>query len=110
MFSFSLHQILTLPSECLNRNRDSSGQATFLQSSTVQFWGALENCSLFFLFVVEMSGTRWGLLLLLPIRLKVVCVVASQMLHSNNVSQQDSAITGLKSVQAQKCLIYFKLI
>ncbi|MBN3297538.1 MEGF9 protein, partial [Amia calva] len=37
MFSFCLRQILTLPSECLNRNRDSSDQATFFQSSTVQF-------------------------------------------------------------------------
>jgi len=40
----------------------------------------IANCSLFFLFVVEMSVTRWGLLLLYPIRLKVVLVVASQML------------------------------
>jgi len=58
MFSFCLHQILTLPSECLNRNRDSSDQATFFQSSTFQFWWAFANFSLFFLFVVEMSGTH----------------------------------------------------
>uniref|UniRef100_A0A3B4BBS2 Uncharacterized protein n=1 Tax=Periophthalmus magnuspinnatus TaxID=409849 RepID=A0A3B4BBS2_9GOBI len=38
MFSFCLRQILTLPFECLNRNRDSSDQATFFQSSMVQFW------------------------------------------------------------------------
>jgi len=56
MISFCLRQILTLPSERLNRNRDSSDQATFFQSLTVQFWWALANCSLFFLFVVEMSG------------------------------------------------------
>jgi len=32
MFSFGLCQILTLPSECLNRNRDSSDQATFFSN------------------------------------------------------------------------------
>jgi len=75
MFSFFLLQILTLPSECLNRNRDSSDQATIFffflengkqtifQSSAVQFWSALANSSLLFLFVVEVSGTQWGLLL-----------------------------------------------
>jgi len=41
MFSFCLRQILTLPSECLNRNGDSSDQATFLQCSTVQYFGEL---------------------------------------------------------------------
>jgi len=59
MLSFCSCQILTL-SECLNRNRDSSDQATFFQSSAVQFWRALSNCSLFFLSVVEMSGTQCG--------------------------------------------------
>ncbi|XP_070405685.1 snaclec alboaggregin-D subunit beta-like [Nothobranchius furzeri] len=37
MFSFCLCQILTLPFECLSRNPDSSDQATFFQSSTVQY-------------------------------------------------------------------------
>jgi len=37
IFSFCLRQILTLPSERLSRNRDSSDQATFFQSSTVNF-------------------------------------------------------------------------
>ncbi len=43
MLSCSLHQILTLPSECCSRNRDSSDQATFFQSSIVQFCWACAN-------------------------------------------------------------------
>ncbi len=45
MLSCSLHQILTLSSECWSRNRDSSDQATFFQSSIVQFWWFL--CELY---------------------------------------------------------------
>ncbi len=37
MLSCSLCQILTLPSECRSRNRDSSEQAMFFQSSIVPF-------------------------------------------------------------------------
>jgi len=44
-------------------------------------WQHAVLCSLWGqVFVVEISGTRWGLLLLYPISLKVVRVVASQML------------------------------
>ncbi len=57
-------QILTLLSECHRRNRDSSDQATFFQSSIVQFCWACVNCSLRFLFLADRSGTRCGLLLL----------------------------------------------
>ncbi len=46
MVSCSLRQILTLPSECRSRNRDSSDQAKFFQSSIFQFWWACANCSL----------------------------------------------------------------
>ncbi len=46
------------------KNRDSSEQATFFQSSIVQFWWACANCSLHFLFLADRSGTRCGLLLL----------------------------------------------
>jgi len=53
----SISQTPSEPSECLNRNQDSSDQTTFFQSSTVQFWRAPANCSLFFLFVVEMSDS-----------------------------------------------------
>ncbi len=64
MLSCSLHQILTLPSECRSRNRDSSDQATFFQSSIVQFWWACANCcSLRFQLLEDRSGTRCGLLL-----------------------------------------------
>ncbi len=63
MLSCSLHQILTLPSECRSKNRDSSDQATAFQSSIVQFWRACVNCSLF-LFIADRSGTLCGLLLL----------------------------------------------
>ncbi len=42
MLSCSLRQILTLT--CRSRNRDSSDQATFFQSSIVQFWWAWVNC------------------------------------------------------------------
>ncbi len=42
MLSCFLRQILTLPSECRRRNRDSSDQATFFQSSIVQFWWVCE--------------------------------------------------------------------
>ncbi len=48
----------------VSRNRDSSDQATFFQSSIIQFWWACANCSLRFLFLADRSGTRWGLLLL----------------------------------------------
>ncbi len=64
MLSCSLRQILTLPSECCSRNRDSSDQATFFQSSIVQFWWSGVNCSLRVLFLSDRSGTRCGLLLL----------------------------------------------
>ncbi len=37
MLSCSLCQILTLPSECRSRNQDSSDQATFFQTSSVQW-------------------------------------------------------------------------
>ncbi len=46
MLSCSLCQILTQPSERCSRNRDSSDQATFFQSSIVQFWWPCVNCSL----------------------------------------------------------------
>ncbi len=48
----SCSKILTLPSECRSRNRDSSDQATFFQS-VVQFWSACANCSLSILFLAE---------------------------------------------------------
>ncbi len=64
MLSCSLCQILTLPSECCSRNRDSSDQATFFQSSIFQFWWTCANCRLRFLFLGDRSGTRCGLLLL----------------------------------------------
>ncbi len=51
-------QILTLPSECCSRNRDS------FQSSIVQFWWACVNCSFSFLFLADRSGTQCGLLLM----------------------------------------------
>jgi len=41
MFSFCLRQILTLPSECLNRNRDSSDDATFFSSLQLSNFGEL---------------------------------------------------------------------
>ncbi len=60
MLSCSLRQILTLQSECCSRNRDSSDQATFFQSSIVQFWWSCVNCSLRFLFLSDRRGTRCG--------------------------------------------------
>ncbi len=51
-------------SECCSRNLDSSDQATFFQSSIIQFWWACANFGLCFLFLADRSGTRWGLLLL----------------------------------------------
>ncbi len=79
MLSCSLRQILTLPSESRSRNRDSSDQATFFQSSIVQFWWACANCILRVLFLSDRSGTRCGLLLLEPICFRVRCVVCSEM-------------------------------
>ncbi len=58
MLSCSLRQILTLLSECRSRNRDSSDQATFFQSSVVQFWWVCVNCILRVLFLADRSGTR----------------------------------------------------
>ncbi len=63
IMSCSLHQILTLPSECRSRNRDSSDEAKFLKSM-VQFWWACAICCLRFLFLADRSSTRCGLLLL----------------------------------------------
>ncbi len=45
----------------VSRNRDSSDQVTFFQSSIFQFWWVCVNC---FLFLGDRSGTRCGLLLL----------------------------------------------
>ncbi len=58
MLSCALCQILTLPSECRSRNQDSSDQATFLQSSFVQFWWSCVNCSLRSLFLADCSVLR----------------------------------------------------
>ncbi len=79
LISCSLHQILTLLSECRSRNRDSSEQATFLQSSIVQFWWVCVNCILRVLFLSDRSSTRCGLLLLEPICFRVRRVVCSEM-------------------------------
>ncbi len=68
-----------LPSESRSRNRDSSDQATFFQSSIVQFWWFCVNCILRVLFLSDRSGTRCGLLLLEPICVRVRCVVCSEM-------------------------------
>ncbi len=48
MLSCTLRHILTLTSECRSWSWDSSDQATFFQSSIVQFWWACANCSLHF--------------------------------------------------------------
>ncbi len=45
-------------SECRSRNQDSSDQATFLQSSFVQFWWSCVNCSLRSLFLADCSVLR----------------------------------------------------
>ncbi len=79
MLSCFLCQIQTLSSECRSRNRDSSDQATFFQSSIVQFWWVCGNCILRFLFLSDRSGTRCGLLLLEPICFRVRRVVCSEM-------------------------------
>ncbi len=79
MLSCSLCQILTLPTECRSRNRDSSDKSTFFQSSIVQFWWACVNCSLRVLLLADRSGTRFGFLLLWPIRFRVRRVVHSEM-------------------------------
>ncbi len=60
MLSCSLCQILTLSSECRSRNRDSSDQGTFFQSSIVQFWWSCVNCSLCFLFLSEERHPVWS--------------------------------------------------
>ncbi len=60
MLSCSLCQILTLPSECRSRNQDSSDQATFFQSSIVQFWWACVNYILRFLFLAYRSALVWS--------------------------------------------------
>ncbi len=44
-------------SECCSRNQDSSDQATFFQSSVVQFWWSCVNCILRVLFLSDRSGT-----------------------------------------------------
>ncbi len=61
MLSCSIRQILTLSSECCSRNQDSSNQATFLQSSIVQFWWSCVNCILRVLFLADRSSTWWCL-------------------------------------------------
>ena len=58
MLSCCLCDILTLPSESHSWNRDSSDQATFSQSSIVQFWWACANCSLSFLFSFYQGAGR----------------------------------------------------
>ncbi len=65
MLSCSLWQILTLPSECRSRIRDSSDQTTFFQSSIVQFWWACANCIIRFLILAvaavahPLQGSTW---------------------------------------------------
>ncbi len=80
----SLSQIWPYLSECRSRNRDSSDQATFFQSSIVQLWWACVNCSLSFLFLADRSGTRCSLLLLQPIcfRVRRDCAFRDGILHT----------------------------
>ncbi|KAI7805008.1 histone-lysine N-methyltransferase SMYD3 [Triplophysa rosa] len=62
MFSFCLRQILTLPFECLNRNRDSSDQATFFQCFltilvSVYFNSMSKSCMTLFICSTQESHT-----------------------------------------------------
>ncbi len=66
-------------SESLSRNRDSSDQATFFQSSIVQFCWVCVNYILRVLFLSDRSGTRCDLLLLESICFRVRRVVCSEM-------------------------------
>ncbi len=59
MLSCSLRKILTLPSECRSRNRDSSDYERF-SNLLCPIWWACVNCSLRFLFLADRSGTRCG--------------------------------------------------
>ncbi len=74
-----------LSSECFSRNRDSSDQATFFQSSIVQFWWSCVNCILRFLFLADRSDTRCGLLLLESICFRARRVVCSDAILHNLV-------------------------
>jgi len=58
------HSVYAKSSECSTEIQTHQTRRHLIQSSTVQFWWTLADCRLFLLFVVEMSGTRWGLLLL----------------------------------------------
>ncbi len=71
-------------SECCSRNRDSSDQATFFQSSIVQFWWSCVNCILRVLFLSDRSGTRCGLLLTGAHLLQgsTCCVFIDGLLHT----------------------------
>ncbi len=98
--------MLTLPSKCRSRNRDSSDQATFFQSSIVQFWWACVNCSLRFLFLADKSGTRCGLLLLWHIcfRVRHVVVFRDGILHTLVVTSGYLSYCCLSSQSAHSAL------
>ncbi len=52
------------PTIWMSQQKSRPDQATFFQSSIVQFWWPCVNCSLRFLFLADRSGTWCGLLLL----------------------------------------------
>ncbi len=81
MLSCYLRQILTLPSECRSRNRDSSDLATFFQSSIVQIWWSCLNCILRFLFLADRSGTWCGFLLLDLLQGSMCCMFRDGILQ-----------------------------
>ncbi len=106
-----LRQILTLPSEYCSRNRDSSDQPTFFQSSIVQFWWACANCSLHLLQGSTCCVFRDGFLHTLVVTsgyLSYYCrsIIFNQSAHSTLTSDINKAFTSLKIPVDQQFLKY----
>jgi len=92
MFSFCLRQVLTPPSECQQKSRQH-----FSSLQLSNFGELLQIVASFFLFVVEMSGTRWGHLLFSS-QGCACCGFTNALLHilvvtSGNFSQSCSFIS-----------------
>ena len=90
MISCCLRQILTLPCECHSRNRDSSDQAKFFQSSMVQFWWARANCSLSFLFVADRSWQNpvWSSAVVAHLlQGSTCCAFRDALLHTSGINK-----------------------
>ena len=108
IYSCSFLHTLVLPSAWNSRNRDSSDQAMFFQSSSVHCFHSFANCNCRFLFVAERSETPSSRRLPFPIRVKVRWVVHCFM--GLSAPMLSETVTWLTVARLLLCTIHVSLL